>query len=301
MKMKFIIAQAPFLLVALGAVQARANPHELPFNYPYETLGEGEAEIETYTDMTPLRVNADPTGATPGRLWEPWYQVTTEFEYGVSDRWELALYQVFEASPQDGGSNSLGFDGLKFRARTRLAEQGEWPLDVGLYFELETMHDELALEEKILLQKRFGNFRWLANLWVEQQIERPFDGKPYRSNLEFVVNPTTGLTYQITPVFHLGAEYWARGILGKDDREGRLTHFLGPAFHVNFGKVWSSLGLYANLNDSTAPQPGEFYGPLWARAMIGIELDGGGAKPAAARHAAPPSFASAAPAAAYGH
>jgi hypothetical protein len=295
MKMKFIIGcvAGPLLLLALGAGNAQANPHELPFNYPYETLGEGEAEIESYADMTPLRVNADPTGATPGRLWEPWYQLTTEFEYGVSDRWELALYQVFEASPMDGGTNSLAFDGFKWRARTRLAEQGEWPLDVGLYFELETMHDELAFEEKILLQKRFGKFRWLGNLWVEQQIERPLDAKPYRSNLEFVVNPTTGLTYEVTPTFHIGAEYWARGIIGKSDtREGRLTHFLGPAFHVNFGKMWSSLGVYSNLNDSSAPQPGQFYGPVWVRAMIGIEL-GGGEKPRAAPSTPePPSFPS---------
>jgi hypothetical protein len=284
LKMKFNISLPAAVFVSLFATHARANPHDLPFNYPYETLGQGEGEIEMYTDMTPLRVNADPTHATPGRLWEPWYRLTTEIEYGASDRWELALYQVFEAAPQDGGSNSLGFDGLKWRARTRLAEQGEWPIDVGLYFELETMHDELAFEEKILLQKRYKNLRWLANLWVEQQIERPWDAKPYRSNVQFVVNPTTGLTYELTPTFHLGAEYWARGILGEGDtREGRLTHFAGPAFHLNFGKVWTSLGVYANLSDATTPQPGEFYGPVWLRAMVGIELDGGGgARPEAA-------------------
>jgi hypothetical protein len=266
-----ILATAALLCLA---APARANPHVLPFNYPYETLPEGQAEIEMYTDTTPLRVHADPADASKGRLWEPWYRLTTEIEYGVDDRWELAFYQAFEATPQDGGSNSLGFDGFKWRARTRFAESGEWPVDVGAYVELETMHDELAFEEKLLLSKSFGRWLWLANLWVEQQIERPFDAKPYRSDLELVLNPTTGLSYEVTRVFHLGLEYWGRGIVFKENatHNDRFTNFVGPAFHVNFGKVWTSLAVYADLSDATKPLPGEIYGPFWARVMLGIEL-----------------------------
>src|SRR5215470_17723098 len=106
--------------LAISSV-ARATPHTIPFSYPYETLPERTFEFEFYTDVNPLRVNADPTDPTKGRLWEPMYQLQTEFEYGVTDRVELGFYQVFEASPEDGGENSLGFDGLKWRVRARLA------------------------------------------------------------------------------------------------------------------------------------------------------------------------------------
>jgi hypothetical protein len=267
--------------IVFNCGSARANPRPLPFTYPYETLPEGAAEVELYSDMTPLRVNQDSTDASKGRLWEPFYRLQTEFEYGITDRWELGLYQVFEANPQDGGTNSLTFDGFKWRIRTRLAEAGKLPVDVAFYLELETMHDELALEEKVILQKRFGRLRWMGNVWVEQALERPFDSKPPRSAIQLVVNPSTGFTYELSPKVQVGFEYWARGKPFKkqdgqasfvDRRNDQVHHFLGPTAHFNLGRMWLTLGLYAHLNDADKPQPGEIYGPLWFRSVIGIDL-----------------------------
>src|SRR5262249_42586085 len=122
-----------FLLAACTALPlfrsrvAWANPRPLPFTYPYETLSEGQAEIEQYVDAPALRV-----GSGGKRVWEPWYRLQTEYEYGISDRLELGLYLVFENEP--GGA--LSFDGPKQRLRLRLAEEGRWPLDVALYGEI---------------------------------------------------------------------------------------------------------------------------------------------------------------------
>jgi hypothetical protein len=269
-------------LVALGlscvSGSVLANPRPLPFTYPYETLPEGSLELELYTDVVPLRVEADATDPTRGRLWEPMYQLQSEIEYGISDRWEVGFYQVFEANPQAGGSNQFQFDGLKGRVRTRLAEAGEWPVDVSLYFELEAMHDEMALEEKVNLERTFGDLKWMANLWVEESLSRPFDSTAQGNAVHFIVNPTTGFTYQVTPLFHPGVEYWARGELspsGTTDQErnnSRVHHFVGPALHLNFGKLWWSLGVYAHLNDLDTPQPGDAYGPVWFRSVLGLEL-----------------------------
>ena len=129
-----------------------------------------------YGDMTPNRVYADPAGdPTKGRLYEPRYVLQTEFEYGVTDHTELGFYQVFQAEPKDGGDNALKFDGFKWRVRHRFAEAGQWPVDVAVYVELETMHDEISLEEKLLLSKRFGDLRVMTNLWIEQTVGRPYD------------------------------------------------------------------------------------------------------------------------------
>jgi hypothetical protein len=264
------------VLCALSAsTAARANPRPLPFTYPYETLPEGSVEMELYGDMTPLRVLADPADATKGRLWEPSYRLQTEFEYGLTDHTELGFYQVFAAEAQDGGNNALRFDGFKWRVRHRFAEAGEWPVDVAIYFELETMHDELSLEEKLLLSKRFGRLRWMANLWIEQTMVRPYDDA--QRALEFILNPTTGLTYQVTPTFHPGVEYWARGEIapggdGAEHVNRTLHHFVGPATHLNFGRLWWSAGVYANLNNFGRPQLGETYGPIWFRTVLGLDL-----------------------------
>jgi hypothetical protein len=268
--MKTIIKFATIasMLTISGAVQA--TPRQLPFSYPYETLSQGELELELYGDMTPLRVAANPLDPAKGNLWEPAYALQNEFEYGVSDRIELGFYQVFEANPADGGSNSMQFDGFKWRVRGRLAEAGQWPVDVALYLELETMHDELSLEEKVILAKRMGLFHWMANLWVEQTESRPYDDAS--RSFHFILNPTTGLEVQATPVVHPGVEYWARGEIGTADVNEKIHHFLGPTIHLNFGKLWWSFGLYADLTQFNKPLPGEIYGPVWARSVIGLAL-----------------------------
>ena len=272
------VGLAAWALVVGSARPASATPHPLPYTYPYETLPAGQAEFEFYGDMNPVRVAADPSDPGKGNIWEPEYRLQTEIEYGINDRWEAGFYQVFKAEPQAGGSNALTFDGFKWRVRTRFAEAGEWPVDVSLYLEFAALHDEIELEEKLNFQRRFGRLRWMANLWVEQSYERPFDTKAQGRALHFAVNPTTGLTYEFNPTIHLGAEYWARGQLSpsgetsQDRKNSRVHHFVGPAFHVNFGKVWWSLGVYAHLNDATTPQPGDAYGPVWVRSLLGVEL-----------------------------
>jgi hypothetical protein len=255
---------------------AAATPVPLPFTYPYETLGQGELEDELYGDVTPLRVNADPTGVKPGTLTEPAYVLQNEIEFGVTDHVELAWYQVFEATPQDGGTNAMTFDGFKFRGRFRVAEAGELPVDLAFYLELETLHDEWSLEEKVILAKRFGRMHWMANLWVEEEDNRPFDGSA--QFFDFVFNPTTGFTWEVAPWFQPGVEYWARGVYGSreatsiDAINHRLHHFVGPTVHFDWGKLWWSLGVYADCNNVNAPQVGEIYGPVWVRTLLGLTL-----------------------------
>jgi hypothetical protein len=268
--MKAIIKFLSAMGVLTLCVVSQATPRQLPFTYPYETLANGELELELYGDMTPVRVAADPADPTKGNLWEPAYVLQNEFEYGALDRVELGFYQVFEANPADGGSNTMQFDGFKWRVRTRLAEAEELPVDVGLYFELETMHDELSLEEKVILAKRIGAVHWMANLWVEESWRRPYDDRV--RSFHFILNPTTGMEFEVTPVFHPGIEYWARGEIDASAINDKVHHFVGPTVHLNFGKVWWTFGAYADLTNFAKPLPGEVYGPIWARSVLGLNL-----------------------------
>ena len=275
-----LLSLGTFLAVTGSSAVALATPRPLPFTYPVDTLAEGEAEVEIYADTTPLRVQADPADASKGRLWENYYHLQSEFEFGLADRWELGVYQVFEANPQPGGGNVFSFDGFMARIRTRLTDPGEWPVDVGLYLEAAYFHDEVELEEKILLQRRFGRMRAMANLWVEQEWDRAFDDAPNRGDMEIWINPTIGATYELSARLQVGGEYWVRGRLGSADedadpatqRNAQLHHFLGPTLYYSLGRVWLSTGLYAHLNDANKPQPGEAYGPFWLRSVIGIDL-----------------------------
>jgi len=44
------------------------------------------------------------------------------------------------------------------------------------------------------------------------------------------------------------------------------------AFESDFGKLSITVGTYGDMNNFSRPQPGETYGPLWMRTLIGIEL-----------------------------
>jgi hypothetical protein len=260
-----------FAAATLPAARAEANPRPLPFTYPYETLPQGSAEIEQYVDATWVHIPKDTTPGA-GLTFAPNYQVQTELEYGITDHLEFGAYLVWTqpASPEP----AMTFEGTKFRLRYRIGEEGDLPVDVALYLEGAVFHDEYELEEKVILSKRFGALKVLANLWIEQEYERS------RGNVAQVVNPTIGVTYQVTPVLHLGAEYWARGLLHSDAAAGTVDrfndgihHFVGPALSLNFGRVWWSLGAYARLDDlSRTSQVGDAYGKLWARSVLGLDF-----------------------------
>jgi hypothetical protein len=248
---------------------ASATPRPLPFTYTTETLGAGEAEVEQYVDMTPVKA-MNPDGKT---AWLATTQFQTEFEYGIAERLELGLYVVYVPTPSQWTSvpEMTETTAAKERLRYVFADPGEWPVDVGLYGELVEGTTEFEIEAKILLQRRIGKLRVAANLWGEYE----FDYAPVKTA---ILNPTLGATYEITPAVHVGAEGWMR-VAFPDPAESPRPFSLGPVGYagptlmLDFGKLWVSAGLYARATDANhAMQPGESFGPVWGRMIIGFAL-----------------------------
>lgn len=264
-------------VVALGLVAtASANPRPLPFSYPYETLPQGKVEVEQYLDFVPVRVERErPDDGTLEGVWSIRSVLTTELEWGITDRLEAGFYFQFRQGAS-GTTPFLRFDGIKQRLRYRVAETGELPVDIGIYLEAAQFHDELEFEEKLLLSKRVGDFVLVANLWVEQ--EWYFQD----SNTKFIYNPTAGASYEITPRFQVGFEYWARGRFDDtsddpasdgSDAPTKAHHYLGPTFLYQQASLFASLGTYVRLDDlGEAAIVDDPYGKLWVRVILGVEL-----------------------------
>ena len=259
----------------VGSRPAAANPRPLPFSYPYETLPAEKLELEQYTDMVPMRVANEMADGTQKGVMSIRSQLQTEFEYGITDRLEFAWYFVFRQGASAGDA-SMRFMGVKQRLRLRLAEEGEWPVNVGFYFEVAEFYNEIEVEEKVLLSRHFGKLNLVSNLWVEQ--ERYFQ----TSESKFIYNPTVGASFEISPNVIVGTEYWARGrfdeprpvdVISTSDAPVSTHHYLGPTALVQSGEYWLSLGTYLRLdNFSSGFEVGQPYGKVWFRAVLGIGL-----------------------------
>ena len=263
-----------FLLATLSV--AHASPRVLPFTYPYETPAAGSLEVEQYVDMVPVRVAKEMPDGTLDGVYSMRMLLQTELEYAVTDRLEIALYFAFRqgASPD---TPFMRFQGLKQRARYRFAERDEWPVDVGIYLEVAEYHNEIELEEKLMLSKRFGRFAIASNLWIEQEYYWQ------TKETKYIYNPTLGVTYEVSPRLSLGLEYWARGrfdrgmdvndLDGTSEAATSTVHYVGPTALVQKGKIFVSAGAYLRAEKlATAAVAGDPFGKLWIRMIVGVDL-----------------------------
>ena len=273
MKTTFIFIEIAVLAAMTSA--ARGNPRALPFTYTTDTLVDGAVEIEQYVDLVPQRALTETHPTNPGEwLLQTGFQ--TELEIGIADRLELGLYFTFVPSPgpdyQGLGELPGVGNGIKQRLRYIFADPNEWPIDVGVYGELTELSNELEVEGKLLLQKRFGNLRIAANLSAEYEFY-------FSKERTLVPNPSLGATYEVSPKLHLGVDSFLRAEYQQYPKGEPSTFSHGPAAYVgpvvmmNFGKLWWSVGAYRRVTDfSHELVPGDSFGPYWVRSMLGYDL-----------------------------
>src|SRR4029079_50661 len=92
----------------------------------------------------------------------------------------------------------------------------------------------------------------------------------YSGRREWVANPTAGATFELTPAFRIGVEYWMRGEFGASVPPGvarfnsGIHHYVGPAFLAQGSRVWLAVAPYPRPRDSApAGQAGGHLGPPW--------------------------------------
>jgi len=88
--------------------------------------------------------------------------------YGLTDRWHTELYGEIE---KGATASKFEFTALEWENRYQLTEQGQYWVDVGLYFEYEvSFEDDHAdkIEGKLLLEKEMGSFIHTANIIFEK-------------------------------------------------------------------------------------------------------------------------------------
>jgi hypothetical protein len=214
------------LLILLTACNAKADRRGYVWTYEYMTLTKGETEIEYYlTHKAPDFHKYDKKNT---------WQHQLEYEYGLTDKWDIALYQNWQQT-NSKTDDKFEYSGSKLRTRFRFGEKGMYPLDTLLYLEYIRPDDSNSaeiLEGKLILAKDFGKF----NIAYNQILKVGINDKGGNEN-EYAL----GLNYEFNPRLKIGIE--TTGNYTED------KYYLGPTVSLASKKFWFGLGALRGLND----------------------------------------------------
>ena len=205
---------------------AYADRRAYVWTYEYMTMPKGVSELEYYlTAKVPDLHKYDDRNS-----WE--HQV--EYEYGLTDRWDVAVYQRWEQATTQA-DDKFEYTGTKVRTRYRLGERGMYPLDVLLYLEYIRPDDSSSpdvLEGKLVLAKDFGPLNVAYNQIIAEGLNN--DGQ---TEHEYAA----GVSYELNPAWRFGFE--SAGNLTEDE------YYVGPTASWSGQRFWATLGALRGLND----------------------------------------------------
>jgi hypothetical protein len=226
-------AIVPACLLA-GAKRGRAQVDPFEFEvYPYQTLGQGKIELESLNSFVPKGHSRGGEGTASGDFASNlMYRTAFELSYGLTDKIEAAAYLNL-AHPNGA---SFQYAGSKYRLRGSLFEQGEMPVDLGWYVELEwhRIHqfdeNELELELRPIIEKDFGRFEIDLNPRFEKVI---FIGPNKNRGFEF--GYSTGFYYNYLRWLTPGLEFYGGvGLIDDSDPLHQQQHYVFPVLRGEF-------------------------------------------------------------------
>lgn len=216
-------------LITVVAGNSYADKRSYVWTYEYQTMPKGWLETEFY--LTEEQPSLDK--ATPN-TWKP----LVEVEYGITDRLDISMYQMFKKYNTDDSSD-FEYDGFKIRGKYRVLEKGSLPIDILLYLEYIRPGDfkePNELEEKLVLAKDIGRFNISYNQIFEQELE---------SGGKEECGYAAGISYAITPMFRIGVE--TKG------NYAEAEYSVGPtiSYTIKAKKAYVALGAAFGLNEKT--------------------------------------------------
>jgi hypothetical protein len=148
-KKKIFCAIVLFCFLAKGAF---ADERKWVITEPYWTVSQGSFELEEW-------YNASDSIADPAQNW-------VELEYGLTDREQVALYEMANQS-------NFGYRGFKIEDKYRLAQPGDFFLLPAIYLEYANnggAGEPDGLEGKFILEKYVGNLDVATNFVFEKKL-----------------------------------------------------------------------------------------------------------------------------------
>lgn len=240
----FLIFLGSIILVSSNSAHA-LNYFELEV-YPYQTASPGEVELENFSVYT-RRGTQTPSAPDDNKGL---VRNSLEATYAVTDKTEVAGYVDYSRARGDG---DWDLKSSRFRARTRFAEKGEWPVDLGLYAEAEFPRkdeNDLEFELRGIAEKDIN--KWTFN--VNPIFEKVLRGAEKEVGWEF--------QYAAAVIYRLNQRWQPRldffgdfGTLRNFEGRDQQKHLISPAIDIRLGRgVSASIGVAFGQTKATEQQ-----------------------------------------------
>src|SRR5678815_4047399 len=154
---------AALVVLLLLAHDAFADRRAYGVTYEAVTAPKGEIDLESWSTFAP-------EGEIGGGPSSRGVREMIELEYGITDRWDVALYNMLDMITS--GDTDSGYAGLKVETRYRLSERGQWAVDPVLYLEFQQLFRgdaEQKYEAKLILGKDIGKVNLAMNVAFEEE------------------------------------------------------------------------------------------------------------------------------------
>lgn len=205
----------PYFGTALALVSAaEAGSRRFTYSYETTTMAQGAMELESWVTWKTQK------SSEPG--FER-FDMRNEFEYGVTDRLQLAFYFFdWRYEETDANSGETNFQNVALEVIYNLTDPNTNPFGTALYGEVKGSDDFIELEAKFLLQKNLGSWMFVYNAGAEIEWENDYT----EDNAALV--QTLGVAYQVNPSWSFGGELLNEFAIPDVNTFGDVSLFLGP-------------------------------------------------------------------------
>lgn len=212
-------------LLWLSPAAHALNYHELEV-YPYQTASRGETELEMFSTYTRRGTQDE----TPPENNRGLVRQSFEIAHGVTDKTEIAGYVDYSRAR---GSNEWDFEASRARVRTRFAEKGQWPVDVGLYAEMEFPREDendVEFELRGIIEKDVDQWTFDINPILEKVLK----GAEKEEGWE--LQYAAAAIYRLNERWHPRLDFFGDfGQLRHFEDRNEQKHLISPAVDVMFG------------------------------------------------------------------
>lgn len=223
--------------VALGLAAASALATDRRFTYTYEpeTLPAGAKEFEQWVTLGIGRTKN--VGQENFNRWD----FREEFEYGVTDNYQIALYlNGRNTSYRDGAGNDISdfsFEGVSLENKYNLLNPATKPVGVSLYLEGTYSGTEAEIEQKIIFGQRHGDWKWALNLTHATEWEDNLH------EVEGELEGTIGIARDLGKRWTLGLELRSITKIPNYEEFETTALYLGPTVSYRQDNWWAALSV----------------------------------------------------------